>query len=235
MDKPPRIVAELGRPETPAETAARRAENTRKHRANQTVRNLVLALAASLGIVALLVLVVVRPTQPPLARVDWATVAAQYQSQIPEPLIAPVLPPGWTANRATLQTVAPGEANWRIGFITPTEQYVELVQGIGSANGWFVDQLGRAKPTATTTIDGTIWQVYDRRESADPGNFAYSLGTTVEKTRFLLHGTAGVTEVATLAAALVAGLAAPASAPPAPAVPSSPPAQPNPSATITSE
>lgn len=229
MDKPPRIVAELGRPETPAETAARRAENSRKHRANQTVRNLILALAASLGIVALLVLVVVRPTQPPLARVDWATVAAQYQSQIADPLVAPVLPPGWTANRATLQTVAPGEANWRIGFITPTEQYVELVQGIGSANGWFVDQLGRAKPTSLTTIDGVTWQVYDRRESQDPGNYAYSLGTTVGTSRYLLHGTAGVKEVATLAAALVAGIVSPTAAPPRPSDP------PSPSATIPSE
>ncbi|MBC7517291.1 MAG: DUF4245 domain-containing protein [Microbacteriaceae bacterium] len=231
MDKAPRIVAELGRPETPAETAARRAENTRKHRANQTVRNLVLALASSLGIVALLVLVVVRPEQAPLARVNWATVAAQYQSQIAEPLATPILPPGWTANSATLQTIAPGEANWRIGFITPTQQYVELVQGIGSSNGWFVDQLGRAKPTSATTIDGVAWQVYDRREAQDPGNYAYSLGTSVEMSRYLLHGTAPNAEVATLAAAVAAGIAAA----PAKTSPVTPSAAPSPSATIKSE
>ena len=39
--RPPRVVAELGRPETPEETAARKAENSRIHRASQNTRNLV--------------------------------------------------------------------------------------------------------------------------------------------------------------------------------------------------
>ena len=42
--KEPAIVAELGRPETPDETAERKAETSRKHRAGQTTFNLVVAL-----------------------------------------------------------------------------------------------------------------------------------------------------------------------------------------------
>jgi hypothetical protein len=45
-----RVVAELGRPETPAETAARKAESSRLHRQRQTVNNLVYSLIATLGI-----------------------------------------------------------------------------------------------------------------------------------------------------------------------------------------
>ena len=56
--KQPAIVAELGRPETPEETAARKAENSRKRRANQTAFNLIVATIASLGIVLFLVVVV---------------------------------------------------------------------------------------------------------------------------------------------------------------------------------
>ena len=57
----PRVVAELGRPETPDETAARKAASSRAHRENQTAFNLVIAIVVSVGIVVLLVLVVVRP------------------------------------------------------------------------------------------------------------------------------------------------------------------------------
>ena len=55
------IVAELGRPETPEETANRKAERSRLHRSNQTALNLVAALIVCLVVVLLIVLVVVRP------------------------------------------------------------------------------------------------------------------------------------------------------------------------------
>ena len=73
--RPPREVAELGRPETPEETAARKAENSRKHRQRQTLKNLVLALAASLGVVFIIVLLVPRSDGPIDRDVD---VAAAY-------------------------------------------------------------------------------------------------------------------------------------------------------------
>jgi hypothetical protein len=72
-----RVVAELGRPETPDETAARKAENSRAHRANQTTRNLLLALLASLAIVLFIVLVVVRPGTNLVKSVNYLTVASR--------------------------------------------------------------------------------------------------------------------------------------------------------------
>ena len=51
MAKSPRIVAELGRPETPDETAARKAESSRVHRESQNTRNLVAALIVTIAIV----------------------------------------------------------------------------------------------------------------------------------------------------------------------------------------
>ena len=52
MARGPRIVAELGRPETPDETAARKAESSRVYRASQNTRNLVAALLVTLAVVA---------------------------------------------------------------------------------------------------------------------------------------------------------------------------------------
>ena len=137
--------------------------------------NLVLALLASLGIVLLLVLVVVRPDRPPRADVDYVATAAQAQPAVSEPLYAPSLPPGWTSNNATLDT-APGESFvWKVGLITPAQQYIALEQGIGTGPSWLGGRLGRLAATSTTDIGGVTWDVYDRRDSNDPGNFAYSL------------------------------------------------------------
>lgn len=205
-DKAPRIVAELGRPETAEETAARRAEASRKRRANQTVFNLVLALLASLGIVLLLVLVVVRPDQPPRAAVDYVETAAQAQPAVSERLFAPTLPPAWTANNATLDTA--GESFvWKVGFITPAQQFIALEQGIDTGASWVAGRLGRLAATSTTDIGGVTWDVYDRRDANDPGNFAYSLVADLGGSEVLLHGTASDEEFITLAAAIAADAA----------------------------
>lgn len=206
-EKAPRIVAELGRPETPEETVARRTEASRKRRANQTVFNLVLALLASLGIVLLLVLVVVRPDRPPRADVDYVATAAQAQPAVSEPLYAPSLPPGWTSNNATLDTAPGGSFVWKVGLITPAQQYIALEQGIGTGPSWLGGRLGRLAATSTTDIGGVTWDVYDRRDSNDPGNFAYSLVGRIGGSELLLHGTASDEDFVTLASALTADAA----------------------------
>ncbi len=207
-DSGPPIVAELGRPETPAETAARRAENSRKHRANQTVVNLVLALVASLGIVLLLVLVVVRPDPPADDPVDVQVVASQAQPGIETTLVVPALPPGWSSNRAELES-GPGDGvTWSVGLITPAPEYIGLEQGIGVPSDFVERLVGEFPATGETTIDGVEWDVYDRRESADVGNFAYSLVTTIDDAVFVLHGSAADDEFTVLASAVVASATA---------------------------
>ena len=201
--KPAPIVAELGRPETREETAARKAETSRKHRANQTMLNLVVALIASLAIVLFLVVVVVRPEPAGVAEVDYLTVAEQAQVDADEPLIAPTLPPGWYANDARFENVAE-VPSWYIGLITPKTQFVALVQGIGANPTWQASVLDGATQTGTTTIDGVEWSVFDNRDSDDPGNFAYSLAATFGESTVLLHGTADDVAFETLASAVAA-------------------------------
>ena len=52
MARGPRVVAELGRPETAAETAARKAESSRVYRSSQTTRNLIAALLVTIAMLA---------------------------------------------------------------------------------------------------------------------------------------------------------------------------------------
>ena len=99
-----RVVAELGRPETPEETAARKAENSRNYRARKTVNNLVYSLLATVGVVVLIVLVVPRSDQPLDRAVDWRAVTAEAQQTREQTLVDPELPEGW---RATTRRSAP--------------------------------------------------------------------------------------------------------------------------------
>ncbi|WP_167041059.1 DUF4245 domain-containing protein [Salinibacterium sp. ZJ454] len=187
----PRIVAELGRPETPDETAARKAETSRVHRAAQNPVNLVIALLASLGIVLFLVLVVARPNTAMHDTVDFRSVAERTQPGIDEPLLVPDVPADWEANRAEARPgTSDGSFTWYIGLITPADGYIAVNQGINEGEAWVADLLKNEQPTGERTIDGVTWQVFDQRDTRDPGNFAYSMTTQAGASSVVLNGTA---------------------------------------------
>ena len=197
--KPPAIVAELGRPETPEETAARKAENSRKHRANQTLRNLLWSLLASVVLMLLIVLVVVRPDQPAREPVDFAEVAAEAQPTIDEPLAVPAVPSQWKSNSADLGQSKDGVSTWYIGFITPSAEFIALSQGIDANPTWLLTLLDQHLATGTETVDGREWTVYDNRDGDDPGNLAYAMVTESGDSTYVLYGTADTNEFRTLA------------------------------------
>ena len=196
-----REVAGLGRPETPQETADRKAAQSRLHRANQTVRNLVWSLVATLIVVLLLVLVVVRPDPAPIEPIDYRAVAAQSEAPEGESLIVPNLPEGWTANAATLRTVEQVET-WYIGFITPRGQYIGFEQGFEANPTWvdghYAEQSSSPEPV---NVDGRTWT--ETLGVEDPGNSARVWVTEVDSDNIvILYGTAGVEEFTILAASL---------------------------------
>lgn len=199
------IVAELGRPETPEETAARKAETSRAHRSNQTTLNLLAALVACLGVVLLIVLVVVRPDPAPQEPIDYAAIAEQAQPTVDEPLVRPSLPEGWSANSAKMQTAA-GVTSWYIGLITPSTQFIGVRQGIDANATWLANQLEFSQSSGAITIDGVTWQLYDNRDRDDPGNFAYVMTAEHEASTVVLFGTAPDSEFETLAASVSADL-----------------------------
>ncbi|MEV8254709.1 DUF4245 domain-containing protein [Rhodoglobus sp. NPDC076762] len=204
----PREVAGLGRPETPEETFARKAETSRKHRANQTTLNLVGATLASLVIVLFLVLVVVRPSTETPVTADYEQIAADAQTDASEPLLAPATPDDWYANSARLGTTSSVQT-WYIGFITgatdsASAQFIALEQGIEANPTWLGIVTDGALATETTTIDGIQWTIYDRRSSADTGNYAYSMSAEIGGSTVVLHGTAANAEFELLAAAIAA-------------------------------
>lgn len=199
-----RIVAELGRPETAEETAIRKASATTAHRANQTVRNLVLSLLASLALVLALVLVAVQPNLSPAAPIDYRAIAASAQVDAGRPLASPALAQGWIANAAEIRPSGTGKTvDWYIGFITPSRQFIGMSQGILAGPSWTAAQLGGHEATSAITIGASRWKVYDYR--ANPGssaNLAYAMSTSTPSGSIVLYGTGTDAEFRTLAGAL---------------------------------
>lgn len=198
------IVAELGRPETPEETAARKAKNSREYRERKTVSNLVYALVACVAVVVVIVLAVPRSNDPMHPDVDVAAVAAQAQAGVEQPLAVPGLPEGWSANAAELRrSEADGVTAWYAGYLTPSGEYVGVYQGLDANPTWSAALLERTLATGTVPVDGVDWTIYDNRDSGDDvGNARYGLTTDAGGTTFVLIGTATDAEFATMAAAL---------------------------------
>jgi len=201
------IRADLGRPETPEERAARKAENSRNYRGSKTANNLVIALVVSLAVVLATVLVVVRPDPTATSEsINYSQVAAEAQGGVTTPLIVPTLPPDWTSNRADLTRASDESFTWYIGFLNPDTQYIALEQGINTTPGWFSDTLKDVEQTGTTTIEGIDWKVYNDRATNPTGNFAYSLAATVGGSDIVLHGTASEGSFEVLASAVAGEL-----------------------------
>ena len=206
----PRIVAELGRPETPEETAVRLAENSRLYRSRKTVNNLVLSLLATLATVLVLVLVVPRSDTPIDRSVDYRTVIGQVQAGVEEPLVSPELPDGWRANAAEWRAGAGDKVeSLYLGLLTPKNQFIGLTQGIDANPSWVSEQLQGSPASETITIEGVRWDVYrNTAPENERGNFDYALVTAAGASTSLLIGTAGDAEFEQLAGELAAPITA---------------------------
>ncbi|GAB3609911.1 hypothetical protein GCM10027414_20360 [Humibacter ginsengiterrae] len=195
------IVAELGRPETPDETARRKAQTSADHRRRQTVNNLIYSLLATLALVVVIVLMVPRPTPDAVKNVDYVKIAQQGAGTEPDPLITPKLPSDWKSNSAQLrQQTSDRVDEWYIGLITPSQQYIGMVQGFRANATWLSGQVANSNPVGSTTVHGVKWSIYDNRQSSrDVGNVQYALSAVEGASTVVLYGTADTQEFTQLA------------------------------------
>ena len=193
--KPPVVVAGLGRPETPAETAARKAVDSHNYRARKTVNNLVLSLLVSLGLVLVIVLMVPRGTGGFEDRsVDVAALAADASPSAGRTLAAPEVPEGWKAKQALLRQ-SEGITYWQINYTTADEAYAAVVQAF-TADGspvdeaWIATQLEQQTPTGSEQLGGLEWVVYDHPDrSSDHANMRFGLASDTGDGALLVYGT----------------------------------------------
>jgi hypothetical protein len=197
----PRVVAELGRPETPQETADRKAANSLNYRKRKTINNLVYSLLVCVGLVLIIALAVPRADNSFVPEVDYGAVAAQAQASTEHTLANPDLPGSWSSNRAETDKSG-GVSSWNIGLITPSKEYIGITQGFDANETWVSQQLRQSAASSTITVDGVEWTVYDNRGRDDMGNVEYAMTTESGASTFIVFGTADDEEFRTVASAL---------------------------------
>jgi hypothetical protein len=189
-------------PENPEDKAARVARARAERRERQNTRNLVWSILASLGIVALLVIVVVRPDTNLVETIDWQEVATQSESQLPGDPVVPRLSELWTSNRAEVSQEPGATATWSIGLLGPEDSYVFVDQGFDATESWVALRVEQAASTGEVSLGygptPITWIEYDRREMDPEGNNAYVVVYDQGESIVVVGGTnaKGVTEVA---------------------------------------
>lgn len=207
MSKKPKIVAELGRPETPAETAARKAENSRLYRSRKTINNLVFSLLVTVGLVAAIYFIVPRADSAPNWQVDYVAQSEIASQSLGETLLVPAMPEQWRANAAELRNASNGQVtSWYIGFITPADKFIAFNEAFDANETWVSNELKDYPATGTKTIDGQEWTIYDNRSMNDAGNVQYAMVTTLGRSTVVLYGTADDAEFEQLATSITADL-----------------------------
>ena len=206
-NKAPRIVAELGRPETPEETFARKTENSRLYRKRKTVNNLVLSLFATLVLVAFIVMIVPRSDVKLTQDVDWSSAAVQATGSLPVTLLNPTLPEGWVSNAAEVRRSAGGVSSWYIGLLTPAGEYIGVHQGVNADPTWLANLVAETSPVENARIDDVAWDVYANTAPGEKkGLFQYALVTVAGPSTIVLVGDAAPEVFDSLATALAAGV-----------------------------
>lgn len=191
MTRGPRIVAELGRPETPEETADRKAESSRVYRSSQNVRNLIAALLATLAVVVVIIFAVPRGTPPEREPIDVAAVAAAIAASEGRTVITPELSDGWVVNNARIEGNGPVRAFTVVYAPAGEDQrgFLRVAQGFDADESWAARVLSGAAPQDTVTIDGITWERYE----LDPdrtGNITVALETDAGADTVLVYGAA---------------------------------------------
>ena len=185
MARGPRVVAELGRPETADETAARKAESSRVYRSSQTTRNLIAALLVTIGIVVVIVLAVPRGTAPARPGIDVAAVAADISGSIDRELVVPQVPAEWLVNKAEL--AGDSVRAWEIVY-APENGYINVNQGFDADEGWASRQISGASVGATEEIGGVEWDVFDIPDPSRAGNISVALSARAGADTVLVYG-----------------------------------------------
>jgi hypothetical protein len=187
MAQNPRVVAELGRAETPDETAARKAESSRVYRASQNTRNLVAALIVTIAVVVVIILAVPRGTPPEPEPIDVAAVAQRVSAAEDRPIIAPDTPESWRVNVASVE--GDGPRAWTIVYADET-WFLRVAQGFDADPAWPTRMLSGASVDGTVTIDGVVWDRYDIADPSQAGNISVALATAAGADTILLYGNA---------------------------------------------
>lgn len=177
-------------------TPASAGNKTLKRLRDYSAANMVYSLLAVFALVFAWWVLMPNPDGVQRREAEVVPVARYAAEQSDFPIWTPqdALSETWTANFANFEIYA-GELSWRIGLVTPDEEYVELSQTADASSEWtktLIEKAGGEVGTRTITgPDGPQeWTVHEGEERA----LILGPGPGREETT-IVRGTAGWTEV----------------------------------------
>jgi Protein of unknown function (DUF4245) len=175
------------------------SDSAAQHRAKQTVRNLILSLLVSIGLMVALILGVPRDDSNRINPVDYVTIAAQAQESVGTQVLAPEIPESWWANGARLENNL-GVQSWYVGFVTPDNQFIGLSQAFESNPSWLAQSLQGNWQDGEVEIEGKVWKIYPTlTPSNPPGTREYAMVHEFGSSAVVIFGTAKQSDFNTLA------------------------------------
>ena len=163
-----------------------------QRRARQTLINLLLSLAATVGVMVLLVLAVPRDDSNRVQPVDYQVIGEQASTEAPGNLLIPTIPVDWYSNAARYRSSAQdGVANWYVGFVGPNNEFVAMTQGLDVNQTWLQLMIESNKPAGEVVIQGKTWKVYESvRENNPPKSKDYMMVLEYENNAVFVYGVA---------------------------------------------
>ena len=172
-------------------------------RANASVIGMIVALV--LSIAAFLPIVLMNPapkTDGYRPNIDVSSVARNAADVAGFTPSAPSAGDAFRANYARWESgTGSGVPTWEVGYLTPRESFIALVQTRQSNPTWLLQQVKSAPVTGTRSAGGRDWELRDTGKGEKSMVLANAAGTTV-----ILTGSAQLDEFTVLAAAVVKDL-----------------------------
>ena len=172
-------------------------------RANASVIGMIIALV--LSIATFLPVVLMNPSPKTDGYRPNINVGAVAQNAADVAGFTPAAPDTGDAFRANYARwesgTGSGVPTWEVGYLTPGESFIGLVQSRQSNPTWLLQQVKSAPVTGTRSAGGRDWELRDSGKGEKSMVLAEAAGTTV-----ILTGSAQLDEFTVLAAAVVEDL-----------------------------
>jgi hypothetical protein len=141
------------------------------------------SMAVVLAVVAAILLVTWRPAPDPVREVMIEPTLIVAAAQADYPLQVSTIP-GLRATSVRWESTAESEGSmvWHVGYVTSTDQYLEITQSTAENSEYLVTQTGGGAVTGTVLIDGTEWQYFTSDEGDSLLSFSNGVTTIVRGT-----------------------------------------------------
>jgi hypothetical protein len=133
-------------------------------RLGQTVGDMARSLAVVLAVVGVVLLITWRPQPDAVKVVDVDPFFALASDQAAfEPLRVPPALDGYRPTSVRWQATAEssGESVWFVGYVTPSDGYLQISQSLASTEDFLLEQTANGLAAGELEIDGVIWDRYE--------------------------------------------------------------------------